>query len=112
VALVESSVFTRRLRELAKSRAPEVLDAIQLDLLSDPESGRVVAGLGGIRKARAAAPNRGKGKRGGFRYLYLEVPSRAHIHLVYMFGKDEQEDLNAKERAVLREMAERIKEQA
>lgn len=69
-------------------------------------------GLGGIRKARAADPTRGKGKRGGFRYLYLNVPARAHIHLLYLFGKDEQEDLDAGERAMLRKMAEQIRIQA
>jgi hypothetical protein len=94
VVFIESRVFTRLLHNVAKGRAAEVLGAIQSDLLRNPEAGRIVQGLGGLRKARAADPNRGKGKRGGFRYLYLDVPARAHIHLLYLFGKDEQEDLN------------------
>jgi len=84
---------------------------MQSDLLDDPESGALVKGLGGIRKARAADPSRGKGKRGGFRYLYLDVPARAHIHLLFLFGKDEQEDLDAEERKTLRKMAKQIRNQ-
>jgi hypothetical protein len=71
VVFIESLAFTQRLHEFAKAEAVEVLTAIQSDLLSNPERGRVVPGLGGIRKARAADPQRGKGKRGGLRYLYL-----------------------------------------
>jgi hypothetical protein len=111
VVFIESRVFTRLLHELAKGRAPDVLSAIQSDLLGNIEAGRMVQGLGGIRKARAADPKRGKGKRGGFRYLYLAVPARAHIHLLYLFGKDKQEDLDAAERTALRELAEQIRNQ-
>jgi hypothetical protein len=111
VVFIESRVFTRRLHELAKGRASDVLSAIQLALVDNPETGRVVQGLGGIRKARAVDPNRSKGKRGGFRYLYLDVPARAHIHLLYLFGKDEKEDLNTAERTALRKMAGEIRNQ-
>jgi len=72
----------------------------------------LVQGLGGIRKARAADPIRSKGKRDGFRYLYLDVPARAHIHLLYLFGKDEQEDLDVEERSALRQMAVQVRNQA
>jgi hypothetical protein len=112
VVFIESLVFTRRLHELAKTRAPEVLHAIQSDLMNNPEAGALVQGLGGIRKARASDPKRGKGKRGGFRYLYLEVPARAHIHLLYLFGKDEQEDLDTAERSAIRRMTSQIRNQA
>lgn len=109
MVFIESRVFTRRLHDLAGARWSDVLSAIQSDLLKSPEGGELVRGLGGIRKARAADPIRGKGKRGGFRYMYLAVPARAHIHLLYFFGKDEQEDLDAEERATLRQMAGRVK---
>jgi hypothetical protein len=112
VVFIESQAFTRRLNELAGTRWADVLSAIQSDLLKAPEGGDLVRGLGGIRKARAADPIRGKGKRGGFRYMYLVVPTRARIHLLYLFGKDEQEDLDAEERTTLRQMAEQVRNQA
>jgi hypothetical protein len=105
VVFIESRVFSRRLLALGKEGSAEVLSAIQSDLLGNPERGRVVKGLGGIRKARAADPGRGKGKRGGFRYLYLYFESDQEIYLLYLFDKDEQEDLNPEQRKILRDLA-------
>lgn len=73
-----------------------------------PERGVKVRGLGGIRKARAFNPVRGKGKRGGYRYLYLYLPGRDHVHLLFLLDKGEQEDLSTEERKILRQMAEEI----
>jgi len=98
-------VFSRRLLALGKEGSAEVLSAIQSDLLDNPERGRVVQGLGGIRKARAPDPSRGKGKRGGFRYLYLYFFSDQEIYLLYLFDKDEREDLSPKQRKLLRDLA-------
>jgi hypothetical protein len=98
-------VFSRRLLALGKEGSAEVLSAIQSDLLGNPERGRVVQGLGGIRKARTADPGRGKGKRGGFRYLYLYFVSDQEISLLYLFDKDEQEDLSPEQRKLLRNLA-------
>ena len=92
--------------------ADVVLGSIQHDLLQDPDRGRLVTGLGGIRKARASHPGRGKGKRGGFRYLYLYLKMRSHIHLLFLLDKDEQEDLSEGERRQLREIAARIRTEA
>jgi hypothetical protein len=67
VVFIESRAFTRRLTELAGDSADDVLRQIECDLLEHPERGRIVKGLGGIRKGRVANPARRKGKRGGFR---------------------------------------------
>lgn len=106
---IESRSFTRRLAELAGESAEAVLEAIQADLLQNPEKGRIVHGLGGIRKARASNPARGKGKRGGFRYLYLFLERRDHIHLLFLLDKGEQEDLSEEQRKALRRMVAELK---
>ena len=80
----------------------QVLNVIQEDLLKNPIRGDLVQGLGGIRKARIANPLRGKGKRGGYRYLFLYLENRSHIHLLYLLDKGEQEDLSNDERQALR----------
>jgi hypothetical protein len=82
---------------------------IQGELLRNPVRGDLVKGLGGIRKARVANPLRGKGKRGGYRYLFLYLENRSHIHLLYLLDKDEQEDLSNEERKALRALVEQIK---
>lgn len=86
-----------------------MLRQIQDDLLANPFRGSVLQGLGGIRKARAINPARGKGKRGGFRYWYLYLQHRHHIHLLLLLDKNEREDLATAERAVLRRMVADIK---
>jgi hypothetical protein len=110
VVFIESKAFTRRLQELAEDAADSVLAGIQGGLLDNPFRGDVVKGLGGIRKARVSNPSRRKGKRGGFRYMYLYVEHRGHVHLLFLFDKDEQEDLNPAQRVFLRQLVDRIKQ--
>ena len=99
-----------RLHQLAGASALDVLNSIQADLLKNPARGDLVQGLGGIRKARCSNPARGKGKRGGYRYLFLFLQNQDRIHLLYLLDKDEQEDLSNDERRVLRTLVARIKE--
>lgn len=109
MVFIESHSFARRLQELAGGASESVLWAIQDDLLANPQCGRMVEGLGGIRKGRAANPGRGKGKRGGYRYLYLYLENRGHIHLLFLLDKNEQEELSSTERARLRELVGKLK---
>jgi hypothetical protein len=111
VVFIESRAFTRRLHQLAGENADDVLRMIQEELSAKPDRGAVVPGLGGIRKGRAANPGRGKGKRGGFRYLYLYLEVRRHIHLFYLLDKNEQEDASEEQRRQMREWAAEIKRQ-
>ena len=106
---IESAAFTRRLYQLCDSAADEVLGLIQAELLRNPFAGDVVRGLGGIRKARCINPNRQKGKRGGYRYLFLYLEHRNHIHLLYLLNKDDQEDLSNEERKLLRNVVNSIR---
>ena len=87
-----------------------ILSFIQEDLLKNPVRGDLVQGLGGIRKARVANPLRGKGKRGGYRYLFLYLENRSHVHLLYLLDTDEQEDLSDAERKALRTLVAQIRE--
>jgi hypothetical protein len=112
VVFVESRVFTRRLLALGEEISEQVLFAIQADLLDNPERGRLVPGLGGVRKARTPNPGRGKGKRGGFRFLYLYLETKAHIHLFFLLDKNEQEDASTEQRRQLREWAAQIKRES
>jgi hypothetical protein len=109
VVYIESSIFTKRLHGMAGAAALDVLSLIQADLLENPIRGDLVQGLGGIRKARCSNPVRGKGKRGGYRFLYLYLESRHHIHLLYLLDKDEQEDLTNEERKALRVLVSQVR---
>jgi hypothetical protein len=89
IEFIQLPPFTTRLALLAKGYADEVFLSIESDLMEDPERGDLVRGLAGIRKARAADPTRGKGKRGGFRYMYYYIEKDGQIFLLYISNKDE-----------------------
>lgn len=110
MVFIESKVFTRNLHRLAGPRADIILNGIQNGLNENPERGDVVAGLGGIRKGRIGDSLRGKGKRGGYRYLFLYLEHKSHIHLLYLYGKVEQDDLSVEEKAALRILVNQIKQ--
>ena len=109
MVFIESKAFTRRLRELAKDESDAVLIEIQSTLSENPARGALVKGLGGIRKARSSDPSRGKGKRGGLRYMYLYLEHKRHVHLLFLFAKNEQEDLDSAQRDLLRQIVKEIK---
>jgi hypothetical protein len=109
VEFIESLAFTKRLHQLAADSAHEVLFAIQQELLERPDRGAMVPGLGGVRKARIANPGRSKGKRGGYRCLYLYLEKRRHIHLLILLDKNEQEDTSEEQRRQIREWVALIK---
>lgn len=110
VVFIESQAFTKRLQRLAGTSADDVLRQIEDDLLRNPERGDVVQGLGGIRKSRVGNARRGKGKRGGYRYMHLYLRHREHIHLLFLLDKNEEEDLDAEQRDALRRMVIALKE--
>jgi hypothetical protein len=112
VVFIESRPFTRRLLQLAGPDADAVLRAIQTELCEKPDRGAMVPGLGGIRKIRVANPGRGKGKRGGYRCLYLYLESRQHIHLLVLLDKNEQEHASEKQRKQMRDWVTQVKKES
>lgn len=106
---VETPVFSKRLAELTSL---ETLEAIQSDLIEDPERWPVVSGLHGARKGRVADPKSSRGKSGGFRYLYLYLHHAGHIHLLFLFAKNEQADLSPAQSKALGRVILKIKEEA
>ena len=110
VEFIEFPAFTNRLQALAKEHADDVLLEIQNDLLKEPERGTIIQETSGVRKARVANPARGKGKRGGFRYMYYYIERDGQIFLMMIFGKDEQADLTKDQRKALSRAIKELKE--
>ncbi|HVH72456.1 MAG TPA: type II toxin-antitoxin system RelE/ParE family toxin [Candidatus Dormibacteraeota bacterium] len=100
---IELPAFTKRLIALAGDHGDEVLLEIENDLLENPERGPVIQGTAGVRKARVADPTRGKGKRGGFRYMYYYIERDGQVFLLMIFGKNEQADLTPQQKKSLRQ---------
>lgn len=102
----ETPIFTSKLEEHGvKSLLKDIQDLI----LEDPEVGAIISGTGGLRKMRVQDQKRNKGKRGGIRIIYLDLPHKEITYLIYLYGKDETEDLTSAEKKAFKELVERLK---
>src|SRR5437588_8506440 len=106
---VETPIFSKRLRDLA---FPEILEALQAELVENPERWPVIQGLHGARKGRIADPKSGRGKSGSFRYIYLYLRHAERIHLIFLFAKNEQSDLTPAQTEALGKIIASIKREA
>jgi hypothetical protein len=72
----------------------------ELEIAADPLAWPVIAGTGGVRKARAARG--GRGKSGGARVLYYVLTRRGTIYLLYAYAKSVQEDIDESQKKSIR----------
>ncbi len=94
---VETPVFSSELYRLLKD---EEYRALQSALVLRPEQGTLVPGSGGLRKIRWSL--RSKGKRGGLRIIYYWAQEQELIYLLFLYPKNEQEDLSPSQLKLLR----------
>jgi mRNA-degrading endonuclease RelE of RelBE toxin-antitoxin system len=93
---VETAVFTR----IVKSALPDDdYRTLQTVLLLRPEQGALIPGTGGLRKIRWAG--KGHGKRGGYRLIYYWERNSETFYMLYMYPKNEQEDLTDRQAKLL-----------
>lgn len=102
----ETPIFTKKIDALG---AVHLLGQIQDAILENPDAGSTISGTGGLKKMRVADPKRGKGKRGGLRVIYLDLPAIFVTFLVYIYGKDEADDLTPDEKSALKYVVEILK---
>ncbi|MBK9527927.1 MAG: addiction module toxin RelE [Acidobacteria bacterium] len=106
IHFVESPGFTNRIDKLASL---EVLLSLQNDLIRDPELGDLMAGCAGARKGRVGDKAAGKGKSGGFRYIYVYIVIAGTIYLIHFYGKNEKGNLSKAERNELAKLVKELK---
>jgi hypothetical protein len=104
ISFVETSKFTSLITDLTTD---DELAAFQQILANTPNKGALLQGCGGVRKVRMAA--KGKGTSGGARVLYLYLPNRNLIYLLYLFTKGEADNISADGKKAVRQLAEQIK---
>lgn len=104
LTFVETPTFTRLITELVSD---DLYAAFQHELAQQPDRGGPMSGCGGVRKARMALP--GRGKSGGARVVYLYLPNRDLIYLIYVFTKGDADNLSAAGKKAIRELAQQIK---
>ena len=103
---MEHPLFTRRITELLTD---EEYAEFQAELAENPEAGRVIRGMNGLRKIRLALP--GRGKSGSARVLYLLFLKAETVFLLYVFTKGEFNDLPPDKRRTIRGLVDDIKKE-
>jgi mRNA-degrading endonuclease RelE of RelBE toxin-antitoxin system len=96
VRFVETAAFTRK---IVRQITDDQYRRLQEELLARPTAGDVIRGTGGLRKLRWGYEQRGK--RGGLRVIYFWHATQRVFLMLYVYAKNEQEDLSPEQRRVL-----------
>ena len=100
--IIETTVFTKRLRVFLNE---EEYRKLQNELILNPGKGKIIRGSGGLRKFRWSIP--GKGKSGGVRIIYYWVTIEEIILMLFIYSKNEQDDLTNEQLKILKSLVEK-----
>ena len=100
---VETSLFTQRIVQVMDDDA---YGELQEHLAEHPDAGAMIAGSGGVRKIRWRGS--GRGKHGGSRLIYY-WDFEYQILMLYVYMKNERENLTPDQISMMREIAKEFK---
>lgn len=78
--------------------------ALQECLNTNPETGDLIIGSGGLRKIRWSV--KGRGKRGGVRVIYYWAVRKEIILMLLMYAKNDRDDLTSEQTKILKRIVE------
>ena len=90
--------------------SPAEREAVIGAIAATPEGGDLIRGTGGLRKRRIPLP--GRGKRGGARVITLFLGDEWPVYAVFLYAKNEREDLSPAQTKALLRVVSAIKAQA
>jgi mRNA-degrading endonuclease RelE of RelBE toxin-antitoxin system len=101
VVIIETSIFTRQVQALLSD---DEYHQLQMTLVLHPDKGSAIPGSGCLRKTRWSLA--GRGKRRGVRIIYYWAVVQDKILMLFMYAKNEQDDLPPEQLKVLRKLIE------
>lgn len=102
---IETSLFTRQIRQIATD---DELKELQKELIESPEKGDLIQQTGGLRKVRMATGS--QGKSGGARVVYF-LSTAEVIWLVMAYPKNVKDSLSNAEKAELKKLTKRLRDE-
>jgi hypothetical protein len=106
ITVVETGAYLRMGADLMNdAERSAVVDMIA----SNPQSGDLISGAGGLRKVRI--PLSGRGKRGGGRVITFFHDLGMPVFLIAVYAKNEQADLNPAQRKQTKILTDSIRSQ-
>jgi hypothetical protein len=107
LTFIQTTTFASRWRQFRLT--DEDLQALEQQLMKQPDAGDVMQGTGGLRKVRFAPPSSRTGKSGAFRVGYVYFRTAEAIVLLVIFAKSDQASLNAAEKARFKKVIESLR---
>lgn len=104
LTFIELPLFTSLVTQITDDHH---LNQLQNDLLKNAEKGDLIPRLHGLRKVRMALA--GRGRSGGARVIYLNLPQHRVIIFFYIYTKAKSENLTPEQERRLRVAVETIK---
>lgn len=106
---INSPAFTRIYDQMISEIKLSEQDFIEFEqeLLKNPQIGKVIPGLEGLRKTRIKSTT--KGKRSGFRVDYLDFPEYEILYYVVIYPKNMKANLSSEEKKIVLNMVREIK---
>lgn len=77
-------------------------DALERALVENPDVGALIPDSGGLRKVRVGLA--GRGKRGGARVVYLHLPAKRRVYVLFVYPKNAKDDITPAERQVMKRL--------
>jgi hypothetical protein len=102
LTFIQLPSFARRWAQFGLT--DEDLQALEKQLMKNPDAGAVMPGTGGLRKIRFAPPSRHAGKSGAYRVGYARFPASGGVALLVIFHKSAQPNLTGQEKAYFKRL--------
>ncbi len=107
--VIQTKLFSEELDNLIKGRQllEKDYEDFELNLVAFPDQGDVIQGTNGLKKTRLKSSSRGKS--GGFRVCYCDIPAKEKLFLVVIFPKNVKENLSQEEKKCLKHLVTSLK---
>lgn len=105
IEFIETTMFTRQIQQIATD---DELKELQKELIKSPDKGDLIRKTGGLRKIRMATGN--QGKSGSARVIYF-LATAGVIYLVMAYPKSTKDSLTDAEKAELKKLTQRLKDE-
>ena len=105
IEFIETSIFTRQIKQIATD---DELKELQKELIESPGKGDLLQNTGGLRKIRMATG--GQGKSGSARVIYFLATVEV-FYLVLAYPKNVKDSLTDAEKAELKKLTKRLKDE-
>ena len=110
--IIQIKLFSRTINTFLKKRSllHEDFEEFKIELAKNPQLGDLIVGTAGCRKVRLKSS--GKGKSGGFRICYYDMTEKNKIYLLFVYAKNDTENLTSEEKSILKELVTLLKSEA